>query len=146
MALATFTRFDPFDGLARLQAELDRWLDNPAFGFGPTGATVYPAVNVFTDPEGLVVRAEVAGVKAEQLTVTAEPGRLTIAGERTPDPTEKGSYHRRERQFGKFSRTIRLPDDIDPSAAAAECRNGLLTVRIPKRAEARPRSIPVQHV
>jgi HSP20 family protein len=138
------TRF-PFDSLSQLQAELDRFFGKPLVNFGLSGASVYPLVNVFTDANGMVVRAEVPGIPADRLSVQVESGQLTISGER-PAPTVEGggSVHRRERQFGRFSRTLQLPPDVDPEQVTAECRNGVLTVRLGKHAAAKPRQISVR--
>jgi len=139
-----FVSFDPVEGLLRLQDELDRFFGKPQFDLGLSGASVFPLVNVFTDADGLVVRAEVPGIKSDQLQVQVEPGRLTIAGEREQAAAKDASYHRRERRHGRFSRTVQLPRDLDPERAAADCRNGVLTVRIPKHAAAKPRQIEVR--
>lgn len=138
--------FDPVERLLELQEELDRFFGKPLFDFSLSGANVFPAINVFTDDDGYVVRAEVPGIKADQLQVQIEAGRLSISGER-PAPSDangEASLHRRERRFGRFSRTIQLPADADPDQATAECRHGVLTVRVPKHAAAKPRSIAVQ--
>lgn len=133
----------PFDSLSQLQAELDRFLGKPLVNSGLSGASVYPLVNVFTDAHGWVVRAEVPGIPADQLSVHVEAGQLTISGER-PAPTSPGSLHRRERQFGRFSRTMQLPPEIDPEQVTAESRNGVLTVHLGKHAAAKPRQISVR--
>ncbi|MBX3023485.1 Hsp20/alpha crystallin family protein [bacterium] len=133
----------PFDSLSQLQAELDRFFGKPLVDSGLSGASVYPLVNVFTDANGMVVRAEVPGIPADKLSVQVEAGQLTISGERSM-PASSGSLHRRERQFGRFSRTLQLPPEIDPEQVAAECRNGVLTVRLGKHAAAKPRQISVR--
>jgi HSP20 family protein len=93
----------------------------------------------------LVVRAEVPGFAHDHLSITAEPRVLTITGERSSEEStgEGASYHRRERQFGKFSRKVQLPPDLDTERAEASCRDGVLTVRIPKRPELQPRTISI---
>ncbi len=141
MALITF---DPVEGLLRLQDELDRFFGKPQLDLGLTGANVFPPVNVFTDQDGLVIRAEVPGVSPSELHVQVEAGRLTLTGERKAPAPENSSYHRRERRHGTFSRTVQLPRDLDSEQAAAEYRNGVLTVRIPKQAAAKPRQIEVR--
>lgn len=141
MALVSF---DPFENLLRLQRDLDRIFRKPSYDFGLAGPSVYPAVNVFSDKNGMVVRAEVPGINAEDIHLEVESGRFTLSGERKLEPREDGGYHRRERRVGKFSRMLRLPDDLDTHAAAAELRDGILTVRIPKAAAARPRQIEVK--
>jgi HSP20 family protein len=132
------------EGLLRLQEELDRFFGKPLYDLGLTGPNVFPLVNVFTDEHGLVVQAEVPGVQPNQLDVQVDPGRLTIGGERTLQTDEQCSYHRRERRAGRFSRTIQLPRDLDPEQTKAEYRDGLLTVRIPQHAAAKPRHIEVR--
>jgi len=147
MALVSFRGTSPFDGLLQLQAALERMLDKPSSGLdlGPSGRNVFPPVNLFVDRDGgLLLRAEIPGIKADAVQVTIEPRRLAISGERAAAEGKKGAYHRRERSFGRFARTIQLPDDLDPGKATAEVRQGLLTIRIPKRAEARPRQIEVR--
>lgn len=134
---------DPFESLLSLQRDLERALGAPMFGFEGT-TTVFPLLNIFTDRGGVVIRAEVPGFKPEQIGITVEPRSLVLKGERPADtPTKPGSYHRRERQFGSFSRSVALPADLDTASATAECRNGLLTIRIPKIAAAKPKQIPV---
>lgn len=145
MALISFSsNFEPLDRLLDLQRELDRFLRHPmGFELGPSAAGVYPPVNVFASQDGIVVRAEIPGIEAEGVHIEIEPRRLTISGERPSDRNEGGSYHRRERQFGRFSRTIQLPADLDAGKATAGSRNGVLTVRVPKLEAAKPRHIKI---
>jgi HSP20 family protein len=146
MALVSLRGMSPLERLLQLQSALDRLLQNPARGFdlGLAGANVFPPINLFTIRDGgLVVRAEVPGIRADAVDLTVEPQRLTISGERPAPDGGPGSYHRRERSYGRFSRTVQLPADLDPATATAEVRQGLLTVRIDKRAEAKPRQIKV---
>jgi HSP20 family protein len=145
MALV-FRGLSPLESLLQLQGSLDHLLENPARGLdlGPSARGVFPAVNIFTNDDGTcIVRAEVPGIAADDLDVNVEPRRLSISGERKR-PEGEGSYHRRERRFGQFSRTIQLPDDLDLSQVSAECRDGVLTVRIAKSEATKPRQIQVQ--
>lgn len=144
-AVLSYPSADPVEGILALQRELERFLRKPSgFDLGTSAAGVFPPINVFRSRDALVVKAEVPGVDPASLQVSVEGRTLTITGER-PAP-EKGtvSYHRRERRFGKFSRTVQLPADADGTKAHAECRNGVLSVSIPKREEARPKQIRVQ--
>jgi HSP20 family protein len=134
----------PLDPLSRLQEELDRFFGKPFGIFGLGGANVYPPVNAFTDKEGIVVRAEVPGIPADRLDVQVEAGQLTISGDRQGPAYANASVHRRERQFGRFSRRLQLPPDIDPAQVTADCRNGVLTVRLGRQAAAKPRQISVR--
>jgi len=133
----------PVGGLLRLQEELDRFFGKPPFDLGLAGPNVFPNLNVFTDQDGLVVQAEVPGIKPEELHVHVENGRLTISGERKAAHADT-SFHRRERRYGRFSRTIQLPRDLDTEKVQADLRNGLLTIRFPKPAAAKPRQIEVK--
>ncbi len=142
--MAVVSIVDPIQSLMRLQSALERSSGKPLFDFGLSGPSVFPPVNLFTTADGLVVRAEVPGIRPNDLQLTVEPGRLTVAGERAPQTAAQGSYHRRERQCGSFSRVIQLPQDLDTANIEAEIRNGVLTVRIPKAAVAKPRAIEVK--
>ena len=134
----------PVHSLQRLQRELERVFDNP-FGLdlGPSGRGVFPPANVFSDTDGTVVRIEVPGVAPQDLSIEAQDRTLVIRGKREPLSPEKGSFHRRERWSGEFSRSIQLPRDLDLGKAEASCKDGMLTVKVPKRAEARPRQIAI---
>jgi HSP20 family protein len=146
MALFRFSPdLDPVDGLLSLQRELARVFESPfAFELGPSGRGVYPAMNVFTDKDGYVVRMEVPGVPPETIQIETQGRTLTVSGKREGKTPENGSFHRRERGSGEFSRSVQLPADLDPSRAEASCKHGILNVRIPKKEEAKPRQIAVQ--
>lgn len=146
MSLIRFSpELDPVNALLALQRELGRVFESP-FGLdlGPSGRGVYPAVNVFTDREGYVLRMEVPGILPENLSIRTEGRTLTISGKREIGTPEKGSFHRRERGFGEFSRSVQLPADLDAGKAEASCKLGILTVRIPKKEDAKPRQITIR--
>lgn len=129
--------------LLNLQRELDAFLRRPlGVDFGTFG--VFPPINVFSDKDGLVVRAEVPGVAPDAINVSVERNTLTITGERQRDADVQGSFHRRERRFGKFSRSLRLPQDLEGENTTAVCRDGVLTIRVPKRAEAKPKQVQIK--
>jgi HSP20 family protein len=136
----------PFGNLAALQQELDKLLQSTGGSnfFGVSGAGVFPPINVFRDRDEFVIRAELPGVAPDKIDVSLEHRRLTLQGERTPEQAGRGAYHRRERAFGRFSRTLTLPEDLDVEKAVAQWRNGVLTLKIPPVAAAKPRHITVQ--
>lgn len=141
--MAFFT--DPFDDLLRLQSRLDSLLRHPVSTlWGASGPGGYPPVNVFRGKDGIVVRAELPGFAPEDVSITCENRRLTITGERKPSSEERGGYHRRERPWGKFSRTFVLPEDLDVERASAQVRHGVLTLRVPVAEAAKPRQINIQ--
>ena len=137
--------FDPVAGLLTLQRELERVFDKP-FGLdlGPSGRGVFPPANVFADKDGYIVKLEVPGVAPEDVAIEAEGRTLTVSGKRAIAPPTEGSFHRRERGMGQFSRSLQLPADLDMASAEASYRHGVLTVRVPKREEAKPRQITVK--
>lgn len=139
----TLLSTNPFEELLRLQRELERSIGAPMLGNEGTRG-VFPPVNIFDHRDGIVIRAEVPGFAPEQIDVSVEGRGLVIKGERPADEHSKsGSYHRRERQYGRFARSIALPKDLDTEKATAECRNGRLTIRVPRTEAAKPKQIPV---
>jgi HSP20 family protein len=145
MALIRFEHFDPVSNMLALQQELDRFLRNPSFNLGVSGQGSYPPVNIFDDKDGVVVIAELAGMDAGTIKVSGQGTTLTLSGSRIPDEgANSGAYHRRERRFGEFSRSIQLGQGLDLSKAEARYEAGILMVRVPKAEETKPRQIAVQ--
>jgi HSP20 family protein len=134
-------RFDPF-------AELQRIQDDLFTGTRPSRAreakTFAPAVDIWEDEGAIYLRAELPGVRSEDVDVTVENDLLTLKGERKLDRPEQASYHRVETVYGNFTRSFALPKTVDASAIEANLEAGLLTLRVPKRAEVQPRKIAVK--
>ena len=144
MALIRFEQFDPVSNMLVLQQELDRFLRNPSFNLGISGQGTYPPVNIFDDKEGVVVIAELPGDPGS-IKVSGQGTTLTLSGSRIPDEGgNSGAYHRRERRFGEFSRSIQLGQGLDLSKAEARYEAGILALRVPKAEETKPRQISVQ--
>lgn len=130
-----------FDARA-LQRDIDALFR--AVGFDrPAAAPAHAPLTAHRDADGVTVRAELPGIDPAAIAVTVENGALTIRAERPAEERQNGTYQLRERACGPFARTVRLADDLDADAISAEATHGVLTVRIPKRAEAKPRQIPV---
>jgi HSP20 family protein len=144
MALIRFDAIDPFSNLVSLQRELERFTRNPAFSLGPSGYGAYPPINVFQDQDGTVIIAEVPGLDPEKIEISGQGRTLTLHGTRKREEGAAPSgYHRRERRFGEFSRSIQLSDDLDMSKAMAKYEAGVLTLKVPKAEAAKPRQITV---
>jgi HSP20 family protein len=143
MALLQFGSDFP---IPTLQRELERLARNPAMSLGLSGQGAYPPINVFDSGEGMVIVAEVPGLDPAQIELGCQGRTLTIRSERKPlEGGEKAvGYHRRERSFGAFSRSIQLPEDLDLQSASAKYENGLLVIRVPKAESAKPRQITIQ--
>ena len=112
-----------------------------------SGAGVFPEVNVTQDENNLYVRAELPGMKANELQVTAVKNRLSLSGTRQIlSEDESVSYHRRERAGGHFNRSIVLPLEFQGDKASAEYVDGILTVTLPRTPEAKPKQVQVKTV
>jgi HSP20 family protein len=136
---------DPRSEINHLQNEINRLLHRFA---GPTNgprATQYPPLNVWEDENNLFVETELPGLELSDLEIYVNGGKqLTIKGERIAPMVENGTWHRRERSFDKFARSIELPYNVHDEKVEASFKNGVLTVQMPKRAEAEARRIEVK--
>jgi HSP20 family protein len=130
----TITRWEPFAELAEMRARFDRLFGDLVDG---RDREWMPAVDVIRDDGQLVVRAEVPGIKPEEVEIKAEGGMLTISGKHEETSEEKEQeFVRRERRYGAFTRTMPLPDGVDPREITATTHDGVLEVRIPLPEEA----------
>lgn len=137
-------RWEPARELATMEIDrLHRMFDN-LFGENVQRGWM-PAVDIYeTEAREFVVKAELADVKREDINITFENNVLTIRGDRKfSDDVKRDHYHRIERQYGAFSRSFTVPQTVDASRIAASFKDGVLTVRMPQREEARPKQIEV---
>jgi HSP20 family protein len=146
--MTTMTRFvplrTPFEDVAGLQKRLNS-IFNDFVGPDTSSASFVPAVDVYEDPEKLVLKLEIPGVNQEDLDIRLENQTLVIRGERKFEASEKAeNFHRIERRFGSFVRTFTLPQTVDTDGVTASTENGVLTISLAKKAEAQPKQIKVQ--
>ena len=137
---------DPLRELEQLQRRMDRLFQN-AFGLerSPWQGGVYPLVNISEDRDHLYVRAELPGVKAENLEITVQDSSLILRGERKiPTEEKQVNYHRREREAGFFRRVVALPARIQADKVEATCKDGILSIKLAKPEEVKPRKIQVK--
>lgn len=135
---------NPFEEMERMRRYLDQMMGQSETGFRVPAAGVFPLVNLTETKDSYVLRAELPGVKAEDLDIQATGRNITIAGERKIEPDPNARYHRREREAGRFSRALTLPGDIDREKIEAAFNNGVLTITIPKSEKAMPRQIAIK--
>ena len=145
----SFVRFDPFREMAVLQDRVNRVLgDHGRHGDeeGLTRGAWVPAVDIFeTEGHELVLKAELPDLTREAISLKVENNTLTLSGEKKIDSEVKDSqYIRTERAIGTFSRAFTLPTSVDSARISAEYKNGVLTVRLPRREDTRPKQIQVQ--
>lgn len=128
-----------------LQRDMNRLFDNLLEG-GPNSRgtrTWAPPVEIYDTGEQLTVLVELPGFEKDQVNVSFENGQLSLSGERRVEEQEGRNYHRNERWYGKFERTFQLPAAYDFNKIKAQMRDGILTVTLPKKEEAKPRQIAV---
>lgn len=140
------SRWPAFNELDRMRQDFDRVIAGLTGGLTrEREAGVFPLTNVTEDKNNYYVRAELPGIKAEELDISVTGDSLSISGERKIPTEQKGAkYHRREREAGKFSRMIALPGQIDTEKAQATCIDGILTLTLPKAEAAKPKQISVK--
>lgn len=147
-----FIRFVDRPAFRNPWAEFERirqGLDELSRSYGEKGkaqgrANVFPPLNIYEEPDRLVLTAELPGVKAEDLDLSIEGDTLTLQGKREHRQDEPGiSYHRREIESGSFSRAIALPVKVDAERVAAKLNNGVLIISLMKASEVTPRQIKV---
>ena len=143
--MAIMTRFDPFRDLQRVQDEMSKLFDDRLLARNGESVGWTPKVDIFEDEEGVALRFELAGVEPKDVDIRFENGVLTLRGERKMEKDDKReNYHRVELAYGTFTRSFSLPATIDAEKIRAESKNGVLTVTLPKKAEAKPKSIQVK--
>ncbi len=146
MAIVRWT--DPFREFAQLQDRLNRAFAD-TYGRTDEGllssGSWLPPVDIYQNGQHeLVLKAELPDMNRDDIDVTVENGTLTIKGEKKlAGEVKEEQYHRIERRYGSFSRSFSLPPTVDASKVAADYRNGVLTVKLPMRDEAKPRQIKV---
>jgi HSP20 family protein len=144
------TRWDPFNELEEMEKRLAT-----LFGRAPlrkngdkevmTVAEWAPLVDITEDEKEYLIKAELPEVNKEEVKLTVHDDVLSISGERKYEKEEKGKkYHRVERAYGSFTRSFTLPEDADASKVAADYKDGVLKVHLPKSEKAKPKSIEVK--
>lgn len=128
----------------RFQREMNRLFNEQETSRYSWGGSI-PQMNVYTNDQEAVVLAELPGVDPADLEISVIAETLTIQSERQPQELgEKTTYHRQERTCGKFNRSIQLPFPVNQEQVQAKLENGLLTVRLPRAEEDKPRRISVR--
>jgi HSP20 family protein len=145
----TIVRWEPFRELSTLQNEMNRLFNtvfdapSPANG-GSTLRRWMPAMDLVETDDHFVLRADLPGMSQDDVKIEFEDGTLTVSGERKAEHESKNEgYYRVERAFGAFSRSLTLPQGIDPEAVTANFENGVLEIRVPKPEERKPRRIEI---
>jgi HSP20 family protein len=141
-------RWEPARELQTIQQEMNRlfgtFFDAPGNGESLASRRWIPAMDLVEEGDDFVLRADLPGVSEDQVSVELEDNVLTISGERKSELQErKEGYYRLERAAGRFSRSLTMPAGVDPQRIDAKFDNGVLTVRIPKPQERKPRRVAI---
>jgi HSP20 family protein len=135
----------PFDELYRLRQQMEQLYEGTQAPYQPASAGVFPLINLTEDKDKYYIRAELPGVKGDELDIQVTENNLAISGARQIAAEEENArYHRREREAGTFSRMIGLPNDIDSDKVDARLENGILTVVVSKAEAVKPKQISVK--
>jgi HSP20 family protein len=143
-------RWDPFRELEEVSTRLNRLFTQPfgrrlAEDEGSLMAEWAPAVDVQETDVEYLIKADLPEVKKEDVRVELQDGMVCLRGERKQEKEEKGKkFHRIERAYGQFERRLALPREVDPQKVAAEFKDGVLKVHLPKSPTAKPKSIEVK--
>ena len=144
--LATWQQ--PVGRLSSLREEMNRLLDGSLAAFTGNAGLFggwSPSLDVYQDKDNVFVKAELPGMKKEEIDISFQDGMLTIAGERKQESkVHEGESYRSERFFGRFHRTISLPTKVEADKIKATYKDGILTVDLPKAAEAKAKQIEVK--
>jgi HSP20 family protein len=144
----SIVRYDPFRDLRSLQDEVNRLFStNLSRTFGDEGmarGAWNPSVDIYENKDNIVLEAELPGMKREDFDLSIENNVITLRGERRFEKQDDGdNFHRVERSYGSFARSFTLPQTVQTDEVAAEYRNGVLRVTMPKREEVKARRIEV---
>ena len=143
----TIVRWEPLRELGSLQNEMNRLFNTVFDTPQPSGSTLrrwMPAMDLVETHESFVLRADLPGLAEEDIKIEFDEGTLTVSGERKAEHEAKSEgYYRVERAFGSFSRSLTLPQGIDPEAVTASFDRGVLEIRVPKPEERKPRRIEI---
>ena len=144
--MTVLTRWDPFRELNALQNRMSRLFEDQ-YGSGReslTAGAFVPPVDIYEDEHSIQLKLEVPGIEEKDLDVRVENNVLTVSGERKFEKEEKEENFRRvERRYGNFIRTFTLPNTVNAEDVSANYENGILKIKLGKRAEAKPKQIKV---
>jgi HSP20 family protein len=141
-------RWEPYRDAVTVQRDLNRLLRgffSPVLGEGEVSTRTWaPPVDIYEDGDNLVLKAELPGLSPEDVQIRVEDNTLYLKGERKFEKEVKEqNYHRIERSYGTFTRTFSLPNSIDADKVAASFKDGVLTLTMPKKEEAKPKTIKI---
>jgi HSP20 family protein len=139
-------RWDPFENISPFGLTFGRLFDDMlGRRQGESDRLIAPLVDVSEDENHLTITAELPGLRKEDVKIQVENNVLSISGEKRLEKEEKDkNFHRLERRYGSFYRAIALPQGVSTDQADAEFKDGVLNIRLPKREDVKPRTLPIK--
>ena len=146
MADKFISRWEPFRDMLSLRADMDRLFSSLFGGTHEEREGLWaPIVDIEEDNDNITVKAEIPGMNKDDIKVSVQSNILTITGERKHESeTKNKTFHRVERSYGKFSRMITLPTDVDSDNVKANYKDGILSITLPKPEADKPKQIDVE--
>lgn len=140
------SRWDPFFDMSKTLDEVDRIFNaaNRPLGLRSVPRGTFPTINIYDQGESAVLVAEIPGIDPNELELTVLNDTVTIKGERQFEGNDEDRVYRKERWSGEFSRTLTLPDAVDPNKVNAQYKNGVLRVTLEKAEKARAKKIQIK--
>ena len=144
--MSNLIRWEPMREMMTLREAMDRLFDDAfTHPVQPSGVTSPPAIDVYQNDDEVIVRASLPGLDSDAVQISVTDDLLTLRGDFTEENQDKGvNYHIRERRFGNFERTVRLPSEVQTDKAKAEFEKGLLTIVLPKAESVKPKTITIK--
>jgi len=141
MLYRNFFGVDPWREMDQIQREMNRLFET----MPRTGTRTFPPINIWTNADEAVVTAELPGLSSKDINISATADSLTIEGSKNPEELKaEETYHRQERLYGSFKRTVALPFMVDADKVDAHFDNGNLTIRLPRAAADKPKHIDIK--
>ncbi len=141
---ATLVRWEPIRGIATLQDEMSRFMNGLLEGNGRTTQAWVPALDVWETDDEIVYALDLPGIPEDKISVELDDGALTITAEREKTQEESDErFYRFERRYGRFSRTVGVPQGVTESDVSADYKNGVLEVHVRKPEQPKPKRIEV---
>ena len=144
--MSDLTRWEPMREMMTLRQAMDQLFDD-AFTRprGASGVSIVPAIDLYQTADEVVVKANLPGLKAQDVQISVANGILTLRGEfKQQDELEEASYHVLERRSGTFERSMTLPTDVQTEKAKANFEDGVLTISLPKAEAVKPKTITIK--
>ena len=141
---------DPFSELENIQREINRMIDCSLSRTHVNDTTLLggqwtPAVDIYDSSDNILIKAELPGLEKDEIEISVQDNNLIIKGEKKKEQEIKeDNYFRTERFYGSFCRMVPLPADVDPGRADTRYQDGILSLTLPKKAEAKPKQIKIE--